>query len=156
MAAFSPQIKSLITCVAGFSLAIGGLIVGLYAVGVLPEANPGPLPGWVGSAVWTFLFISLAIAFWIIRRHPDLARSIVLFAGLCLAYPFYTFGFQSLALGLIGNLATFAAAAALILKLRSTSRVAAAFVAPVLPWLLFATWIILIEAAGVDGATSQP
>ena len=93
-------------------------------------------PGWLVGTVWVILFAFLGAARWFVIRSGGAragrqAGYIVLLLLFCLAYPFYTMGLKSVAIGLIGNVATIAAAAWVASQVKASSRAAAGLILPV-------------------------
>ena len=135
--------------VVGGVLAVNGLIFGL---GWGDDRRDGPAsvlnpPGWVVGAVWTALFALLAVARWRLGG-PSAAAARGWVTGLvlfCLAYPFYTLAPNSMTDGFGGNLATFGLAGYVAWRAWPESRVAAACVLPVIPWVVFATVTIMAD-----------
>ena len=121
--------------------ATNGLIgvLGLNGAGEgLREPAFAP-PGWFIGGMWVVLFALMGTARWAAVR--DGARGggwwVVGLLALCVAYPFYTGGFDLLP-SMIGNVVTLVAAAAVALRLRRTSRTAALLIVPVVAWVAFA------------------
>ena len=147
---------------AGLAVLGCGLVVGLiFAAGwdrPRPGEPPGAPPAWVGSVVWLGLFAAMGLARWLLTREMgagwlrDRRRGPQAFAARwrldvlmanCLLYPFYTLGFSTPLLGLAGNLGTmclaiWAGAAAW----RATGWAAILVMLPV-PWVIFATLLVL-------------
>lgn len=101
-------------------------------------------PGWLVGGVWIALFALMGAARWLlIKSVTEQARrqagSLVLLGLFCLAYPFYTVGLQSVAIGLLGNVATIIAALWVIAQIKAISAAAARCVLPVVAWVSFAT-----------------
>lgn len=136
-----------LVAVVGLALATNGLIFGLgWAVpsGDAPTSRLAP-PGWVVGAAWTVLFALLAFARWRLDR-PATATArgwVTALIASCLAYPFYALAPGSRAAAWAGNLATIALAAYVDRRVWPADRPAAACVAPIVPWVAFATATIL-------------
>ena len=133
------------------TVAVNGLVFGLGWAGAAPDAarNNWLLPpGWVVGTVWLVLLALVAVAYWLLasaddRRGKTLAPWLLALIAVCLAYPFYTFGFRSIAMEMIGNVVTIAGAAVLtVLALRS-SRLAAGLICLVVIWVSYATFATL-------------
>ncbi len=136
---------------AGLGIGIGFVVnLAIIVTGVGEEAPDAADPGPVNSViyaivpfVWLGLFAAMATAILMLRalgREAALptVAAVVLLVN-CALYPVYTLGFQSMPLGLAGNvltaiLAAFAAGAAARL-----SSVAAALLLPVTIWVLLAS-----------------
>jgi tryptophan-rich sensory protein len=112
-----------------------------------PPADLLEPPGWLIGLVWSFLFIFLGTARWLLL--PDRNRpihgplSVWLLLFFCAAYPVYTVGLKNLAVGLGGNVATAALAVWLALRIRKTSLLAAGLVSTVAVWVTFAGFLIV-------------
>ncbi len=128
------------------ALATNGLI---FALGwrqpdrdIQPSWAP---PGYVVGIVWTVLFGTMGAARWLALKSddPNGARLIVVLVVLCLAYPFYTLGFQDRMPGLAGILVTFALTAAIAFRARRRGCRAGLMLLPLLGWLCFATALVL-------------
>lgn len=104
-------------------------------------------PGWVIGVVWTFLFILLGTARWLLIKHADrpfqATRWVWILLLFCAAYPIYTSGLRNLAVGLGGNFATAALAVWVALRIRKTSLLAAGLVSTVALWVTFAGFLIV-------------
>ncbi len=110
-------------------------------------------PGWLVGVVWVILFAFLGAARWFVMRSGGAqagrqAGYIVLLLLFCLAYPFYTMGLKSVAVGLVGNVATIAAAVWVASQVKTTSRAAAGLVLPVVAWVSFATVLTALMLHG--------
>lgn len=110
-------------------------------------ADPGGPPGWFVGLVWIVLFAMFGAAHGLLRqpgRPADCQRArLVAFAALCLAYPVYTEGLSNPVTGLIGNIVTAIAATLLAIRVLPISPCGAALIAPVVPWLIYASWLIV-------------
>ncbi len=138
------------------------LVLVLVANGLIFALNPesassaasSPLnpPGWLVGAVWVLLFEAMAAARWFVLGRDDRRiRSstwILLLVLFCLAYPVYTLGLRSLAVGLIGDIATFAVALWVALRVYRASRLAAGLVSLVAAWVAFATLVVILQIQG--------
>jgi len=102
-------------------------------------------PGWVIGVIWVFLFFFLGTARWLLLRDGDRPLRGALWVWLlllfCAAYPIYTSGLRSLAVGLGGNVVTAAFAVWVALRIRKTSIVAAGLVSTVALWVAFASFL---------------
>ena len=132
--------------------AVNGLIGALGLNGSdesLREPAFAP-PGWVIGAVWVVLFALMGLARWSAVRAGPAGRSrslwVVTLIVLCVAYPFYTAGFDPLP-SLFGALVTFAAALFVAWKLTPVSRAAALLLAPVVGWTGFACVLTIAQMA---------
>jgi tryptophan-rich sensory protein len=124
-----------------------------FIVFVNPAEDFGPPtvllqpPGWVIGVVWTFLFIFLGTARWLLIRKVDRSfegtRWVWILLLFCAAYPVYTAGLRDLAVGLGGNIATVALALWVALRIRKASIVAAGLVSTVVLWVTFASLLIV-------------
>ena len=93
--------------------------------------------------VWLFLYAGLGTAFWLVSRGkpriPAVAWMIVLLLLICLGYPAYTDNLRNNDIALAGNFVTIGVAALVIGLLWSQSRLAAAFIFPVIVWVSIAS-----------------
>lgn len=76
------------------------------------------------------------------RVARDRSRGVVALAALCLAYPFYTHFVGGHAIELAGNIATFAVAVGLAVRIRG-DLLATACIACVAAWVAFATVLVV-------------
>jgi tryptophan-rich sensory protein len=147
MRARAVRIRSLAANLAvfvGAVLVVNAIVFGLRFPGA--AGDPSGPPGWVVGLVWTALFTLFGTAHWMLQAPANGAGArfwLAAFAILCLSYPFYTLGLGNRSIGLAGNVVTGFAAILLVRRLRAASETAALLVAPVLPWLVFASWSIL-------------
>ncbi len=148
----SPQRAGLFATVAAFvlgALLINGVIFALGWGGDQARVQPwfAP-PGAVIGSVWMVLFGLMGAARWLAASaggpgSAGAARSVLLLAIFCALYPAYTRGLSSLEIALAGSLATLAAAGWVAWRLRPVSRTAAALVAAVVLWVVFATLLVV-------------
>jgi benzodiazapine receptor len=135
-----------IAAAAGAALTVNALIGSLGWMGDQQGDLPW-LPGVLVGGVWTALITGLGVAHWLVgRTSPRLAdeqRNIIWLVILCLAYPFYTMGLSSAWLGLIGNLVIAYLCARIADRIAPVSKRAAVPVGLPIPWLIFATGIIV-------------
>lgn len=111
-------------------------------------------PGAVIGMVWTSLFAAMGAARWLVvrdasgtgRRNAWLVTALLL---ACFAYPYYTLGFRSEVIGLIGSIATAIAAAVIAWRIHGQSRAAAALVALTSIWCVFAS-VVLIRTLQIN------
>jgi len=108
-------------------------------------------PGALIGAVWIVWFVFMGVARWKLKqtKQPQASRIsklILWFMLSCLAYPFYTLGFSNQAMGLLGNAVTIVFAATIVMKAWPISKPAAWFLFPVIPWVVYATAIILYSS----------
>jgi tryptophan-rich sensory protein len=125
----------------GAVLVVNAMIFGLRLPGA--AGDPSGPPGWLVGLVWTGLFALFGAAHWKLQgsANDEAARLwLVAFAILCLIYPFYTLGLANRSIGLAGNIVTGLVAVLLVRRIWSASITAALLVAPVIPWLAFASW----------------
>jgi tryptophan-rich sensory protein len=140
---------------------VNGLIFGLgWQTTMRPRPWFAP-PDFVIGGVWIVLLALLAIARWWLNASSDpeltrLKHAVTLLIVSSLIYPFYTMaigyptaGGSSVA-GLIGNAVALTLGAWCVLEARRLAARAPAFavpvvvlVAPVVPWVMFATLIVL-------------
>jgi translocator protein len=108
------------------------------------------IPGYVGGLVWTILFALMGYVYWQLglsilpaaKSGRNAVTGLILF---CLAFPFYTFGFQSPAMGIVGNLSTIAFAVVCIVLIARVEVLPALLLVPVVLWVSFATFLTATE-----------
>ena len=148
--------KSSIGLAANIGLAVGLACLGngiIFVFGWNGDATdivqPGfQPPGWVIGMVWTALFAAMGAARWVTARshHGIGRRNGWLITGLilaCFAYPYYTLGFRSVAIGLAGSVVTMLLAAIIAWMIAGQSRLAAALVLPTALWCAFASLLLI-------------
>jgi translocator protein len=143
-------------------LAINGIIFGLKWSDinnvplldntVLPAFTP---PGYAIGMVWTALFTLMGTARWQLNKihspqrnyHQQLIVFLILF---CLAYPLYSLAINSRLGGLLGNFGTIGLALFVAANIRTSSKLAALLILPVVAWVTYATVILVavIQARG--------
>lgn len=111
----------------------------------LPSFQPA---GWVIGMVWMMLFAAMGAARWAALRDGAaadrrLAWMIPALILSCFAYPYYTLGFRSLEIGLVGSIATMIFAAVIVLRLARPSRLAALLILPTALWCAFASVLLI-------------
>ena len=108
-------------------------------------APASPVPGYVIGIIWTILFLAMAIARWQALRSADPSRKlpslILALILLCAAYPLYTVGLRSLSVGIAGNILTGIFALWIALRAWRPARAVALLLAPVILWLIYATFL---------------
>jgi tryptophan-rich sensory protein len=125
----------------------GGALSALEAIVAPPRRPRSPLapPGPVIGMVWSALFASFGAARARLARRPDVQREIDALWLLCVTYPLYTLGMRWRAGAYAGHAAIAAVAAHATLQAAGEDQEAAALLAPVLPWVAFATAILATE-----------
>jgi tryptophan-rich sensory protein len=128
--------------VAGLgSIATTPEIQGWYGVLRKPRWTP---PNWLFGPVWTALYVSMAIAAWLVWRERDshsVTVGLWLFAiqlGLNLAWSFIFFKFHSPGWAFAEIAMLWAAIAATIMTFGRISKVSAALLVPYLIWVTYA------------------
>ncbi|MBI5835583.1 MAG: tryptophan-rich sensory protein [Armatimonadetes bacterium] len=107
-----------------------------------PSWNP---PDWLFGPVWTLLYLSMAVALWLVLRRapwPACRTAVMLFAGqlaLNAAWSWLFFGLRRPDLAAIEVVGLWLAIAATLLAFRPHSPVAAGLMVPYLAWVSFAT-----------------
>ena len=104
-------------------------------------------PGGVIGAVWVIIFALMAVALWRVRRKQPSSRraaatrAILLQYAVNLAFPFYALLPRSVLAGFVGTVVSAAIAWIVLAVVFRASRVAAAFIAPLCGWLLYACFL---------------
>ena len=123
---------------------IGGLatapnIPTWYAGLVKPAWTP---PGWIFGPVWSFLYLSMAVAAWLVWRRGNALVPLTLFAvqlTFNMAWSWLFFGLHSPGAALIDVVLLWAAIAATMLVFWFRSTIAGLLFMPYLAWVSFAT-----------------
>lgn len=128
------------------ALLVNAAIFGLHWNGDALGTSWLDPPGWLIGAIWTVLLCCMGVALWrgtrsAAARSARLPQLVLCLIVLCLAYPFYTSGFQSGRIGLIGNAVTFVYAAWIAARAWPVERKTALPLIPVLCWLAYASLI---------------
>jgi translocator protein len=138
--------------------AVGSFFTGLsvnswYQTLAKPPIAP---PGWVIGAVWTALYLLMAISLFLVlekdRSRQQVREGLSLFAvqlSLNVTWSVLFFGLRSPLLAFAGILLLWAAIAATLLWFLKISRPAAYLLAPYLIWVSFAAvlnaWILILN-----------
>lgn len=129
--------------------AVNALIFAVNRPSMGAQDTPLLPPGYVIGAVWTGLFVCMAIARWILlgpkSRSWSLIDPISILAISSIIYPFYTGFLNNLYLGITGNIVTFGISVWAVWQVASRSRLAAALILPVSIWLAYATFATVQE-----------
>ncbi|MER5872720.1 TspO/MBR family protein [Streptomyces sp. NPDC002044] len=102
-------------------------------------------PGWVFGPVWTVLYAAIAVAAWLVWRHPDRARARNALAWwgvqlvLNLAWTPLFFGARQFGLALLDIVLLLVAVTITLVRFQRLSRAAALLFLPYLLWVAFAT-----------------
>lgn len=131
-------------------VSVGAVLAANLIVAVLglegDAADPDP-PGWFIGSVWIAIFACFGAAYAALVRAPGETRgerrALIGLGLLCLAYPFYTAGFDLRAVSLAGTIVTFAFGLVLALRFRHRSLRAAWLMVPLLVWLVIAAIILI-------------
>ena len=123
---------------------IGGLatapnIPTWYAGLVKPAWTP---PGWIFGPVWSFLYLSMAVAAWLVWRRGNALVPLTLFAiqlAFNAAWSWLFFGLHSPGAAFIDVVFLWAAIAATMLVFWFRSTIAGLLFMPYLAWVSFAT-----------------
>ncbi len=106
-----------------------------------PTWNP---PSWLFAPVWTFLYVSMAVAAWLVWKRgserPALRYYLVQLALNALWTPVF-FGAHQLGWGLVVIIALWAAIVLTLREFWAVSRPAAWLLVPYLAWVSFATFL---------------
>jgi tryptophan-rich sensory protein len=115
-----------------------------YAALAKPAWNP---PNWVFGPVWTVLYLSMAVAAWLVWRESQ-TRSVsvplALFAvqlALNVAWSGIFFYLHQIGAAVVAVLALWTFILATLLSFRRVSRAAALLMAPYLAWVSFASYL---------------
>lgn len=139
-----PLLALLVLIVLCFAVAaLGGLattpnIPNWYAGLVKPSWNP---PSWVFAPVWSVLYLSMAVAAWLVWRKGDALVTMILFAvqlALNAAWSWLFFGMHSTSAALIDIVLLWAAITATMIVFWRRSLVAGLLFVPYLAWVGFA------------------
>ena len=131
------------------ALATNGLI---FALGWRqPDHDRQPAfapPGFVIGIVWTFLFALIGLARGLAVRHGTrpVVRLVTILIALCLAYPFYTLGFQDRLPDVAGIVVTGVFTAYVIARARRPVPAVSLTLLPLLAWLCFAGVLVISVA----------
>ncbi len=139
-------LASLVLCLlAGFvgSIFTTPKIDGWYAGIHKPSFTP---PGWLFGPVWTFLYVLMGIALYLVWRKGLAAKGVKIAIAVFLVqlalnalWSFAFFGAESPLAGLVVVVALWAMIAASIAAFAPVSRTAAALLVPYILWVSFAT-----------------
>jgi tryptophan-rich sensory protein len=119
-------------------------IPGWYATLVKPSWNP---PNWIFGPVWSALYLSMAVAAWLVWRQGGLAGAtmpLALFAVqlvLNVLWSCLFFGIQNPGLAFMEVLVLWAAIAATMVAFSFRSTVAGLLFVPYLAWVSFASML---------------
>ena len=127
---------------AGTLLSVGEAVVAPPRNADTPIAPPAPVFG----VVWTALFACFGVARARLRGMPREQRWVDALWLMCVAYPLFTGGNRSPVAGYVGNAVIAGTAGAIVGRAREKGRKDAAnFVAPVLPWVAYATLLLIAD-----------
>ena len=133
--------------------AVVNALIGAFGLNGPDESLRDPSfapPGWFIGAMWVLLFALMGLARWSAVAAGSAGRSrsswVVALIVLCVAYPFYTTGFDLIP-SMIGNVVTLAASLFVAFKLVPVSRRAALLIAPVVGWTAFACVLTAAQIA---------
>lgn len=143
------SLKRSVECAVAVIFAVNLLVFfGPFEADVV-SGQSGPISNYLGPLVpfiWIlwFVFMGAAFHFEVKRaKHVSIqASGILLLFALCALYPLYTFGFRSLVIGLIANMAMIVLLVFLIPALWRVERRASVLLMPIAVWLGIASiWI---------------
>jgi translocator protein len=147
MPAESPRhswLALIVLIVACFAVAgLGGMattpsIPNWYACLAKPSWTP---PSWLFGPVWSFLYLSMAVAAWLVWRKGNAQVPLILFAvqlAFNLAWSWLFFGLHSPGAGFVDIVLLWVAIAATMLAFWRRSPVAGMLFVPYLAWVSFA------------------
>lgn len=122
------------------SLATAPNIANWYAGLAKPSWNP---PNWIFGPVWTLLYISMAVAAWLVWRQGGVWQWALALFGVQLAlnaaWSWIFFGFHLPGAAFIEIVALFIALAATTVAFWPKSMAAGILMVPYLAWVAFAT-----------------
>jgi translocator protein len=139
-----PWLMLVILIVACFAVAgIGGLattpnIPNWYAGLAKPSWNP---PSWLFGPVWSVLYLSMAVAAWLVWRRGNALMPLTLFAiqlGFNAAWSWLFFGMHSPGVAFVDIVLLWGAIAATTIAFGLRSKVAGLLLVPYLVWVSFA------------------
>ncbi len=105
---------------------------------------PGTPPNWLFGPVWTVLYVMIAVAAWMVWRHPDHRRALLLWGWQLLLNALWTPIFFSLHLigpALIEVLVLLLLGCITAAAFLRISRVASLLMVPYLLWTCYATYL---------------
>jgi tryptophan-rich sensory protein len=121
------------------SLATTPEIPGWYAQIKKPSWTP---PNWLFGPVWTLLYISMAVAAWMVWKRAGWASDAMILFGiqlaLNLAWSFIFFRFHNPGLAFAEIVLLWFAIAATLIRFAAISQTAAILFAPYLAWVTYA------------------
>ena len=127
---------------AGTLASVGEAVVAPPRNADTPIAPPAPVFG----VVWTALFACFGVARARLRGLPRERRLVDALWLMCVTYPLYTGGNRSHAAAYVGNAVIAGTAGTIVARAREKGRKDAAnLVAPVLPWVAYATLLLLAD-----------
>jgi translocator protein len=123
--------------------ALAGLVTAPAVAEWYPTLNKPSWrpPNWLFGPAWTFLYITMGIAAWLVWKAGNARNALTLWGAqlaLNFAWSFLFFGARSPGLGLIDIIAMWLAIAATIFAFAFKSRLAAFLMVPYLCWVSFA------------------
>lgn len=159
--AWGPQVLALLVFLAASALVagLGGLASAANVDGWYATADKAPWspPNWLFGPVWTFLYIAMAVAAWLVwrKRAEGTRRALTVYAVQLVLNLLWTpvfFGLYPtlgtpalwIAFGIIAALAV--AVAVTVMRFGPISRVAGLLMLPYLTWVVFASSLNLWAA----------
>lgn len=132
----------IVVCFA--AAGIGGAVTATsvadwYATLAKPSWTP---PGWIFGPVWSFLYLSMAVAAWLVLRQGKAKLPMLLFAGqltLNMAWSWLFFGLHSPGAAFLDIVLLLAAIVATTVVFWRRSQAAGILFLPYLVWVAFAT-----------------
>lgn len=107
-----------------------------------PPLNP---PSWVFGPVWTLLYLGIAIAGWLVWKHPDKRRVPLTLWGIQLllnaAWSALFFGYQRMGLALVDILVLLGVIVATTVAFYRVRPLAGWLFVPYLAWVSFASYL---------------
>ncbi len=136
----------LMSLTAGFvgSMFTGPSVTTWYPGLLKPFGTP---PAWVFGPVWTFLYVLMGTAAWLVWSRAGWSgarRALALFVAQLVLNALWSlifFGLRLPALALLEIVLLLAAIVATALIFRRFSRVASWLMLPYVAWVMFATWL---------------
>lgn len=123
---------------------ISGAIVGIITSGDMKSYN-GFVPGWIFPVVWSILYILMGISSYLVREDDDALNIYKVNLVVNLAWSFIFFTFNMKILAFLWIILLIVIVCYMIYKFFKVKKIAAYLQIPYLIWLLFASFLNLLE-----------